>query len=558
MKTIEDKRISLGLVLLSVASFFYVFKSYLLNLDANHDGIMFTPALAVSQGLLPNRDFFSLYGPVTPFIQGLWLHIFGESVFQLRVFSFVITCLIALTTFYLVKNRLSMHLSIIMVLTWLVTGPSGLPWSSLLVNLMYLLVLLLLKIALDDPSRIKRELAMLLGGALCGIAIFVRIQMIVSFFILLILLVVAKPLYLRLSVCFAAGGVASLLFSMVFLLQTGALQPFIEQGIIWAADFYGTPRIDRSYLVNILWFPIIYYFIIMLKKFLQSPKFRIWESREISYQLFLIFSFFLSISILSNVPRDSVRTLFSIRGFILGSSWNLNHWLGFFMVSLSVLFFIILCVKAKTLGVSRFTELLGANLPFIFGITSLTQLYPFYDLWHVWFITPVLLASTVMSDVIDRVDAVFNVDFQVICCVFLVVSLLTSTKVYAQETYSFRAPILTGMSSSAPGAKSMDMTLLALADKGDSGHIRFVCPLGLYAAANGKYMSNDLNYVNWGNFADSSPREVTQIFICEASRNQIAIFERRGWSIVFLIEMEKTSYDDTTFVYNALMEIDSA
>ena len=450
-----------------------------------------------------------------------------------------------------------MRLSLIMVLTWLVTGPSGLPWSSLLVNLMYLLVLLLLKIALDDSSSIKRELAMLLGGALCGIAIFVRIQMLVSFFTLLILLIIAKPLYLRLPVCFAAGGVASLLVSLVLLLQTGALQPFIEQGIIWAADFYGTPRIDRSYLINILWFPMIYFFIIILKSFLQSPKLRIWRSREISYQQFLVFSFFLMISILSNVPRDSVRTLFSIRGFILGFSWNLNHWLGFFSVSLSVIFIIILCVKAKTLGISRFAELLSANIPFIFGITSLTQLYPFYDLWHVWFITPVLLASTVMSDVIDRVNAVFNLDFQNICCIFLMVSLLTSIKVYYQESYSFRAPILVGMSSSAPGAESMDKTLLALADKGDSGHIQFNCPLGLYAAANGKYMSNDLNYVNWGNFADSSPREVTQMFMCEASRNQIAFYEQMGWSIVFLIEIEKMNYDDTTFFYNALMEIDS-
>jgi hypothetical protein len=434
-----------------------------------------------------------------------------------------------------------------------VTGPSGLPWSSLLINLIFLLVLLLLKTALESPSKINREAAILLGGALCGMAFFIRIQMIISFFILLILLIVARPLYLRIPLYFAAGGLASLLSSIVFLAQNNALRPFFEQGIIWAANFYGSPRIDRSYVLNILWFPAIFLVVMFLKRFLRFPGFKLLGRGHIFFRVFLIAIFFLVVSYLSSIPRDSVRTLFSIKGFILGSAWNMNHWLGFFSVSLVILLFAILCTRAKKLGLSRLSELLSANVAFLFGITSITQLYPLYDLWHVWFITPVLLASTVMSDMTKRVGNILSKDFQAICFVFVVITILTSTKISAPGAYQFTTPVLAGMTSSAPGARSMDMTMLALAEKGDVGHIRFICPLGLYAAANGKYMSNDLNYVNWGNFADSSSRKISQVFICETSRSEISSYERRGWEIKFLFEMGVKNYDDTTIVYNALL-----
>jgi hypothetical protein len=235
----------------------------------------------------------------------------------------------------------------------------------------------------------------------------------------------------------------------------------------------------------------------------------------------------------------------------------MNHWLGFFSVFLVIVLLAILCIRAKMLGLSRLTELLSANVPFLFGITSITQLYPFYDLWHVWFITPVLLASTVMSDMTKRVGDIFSKDFQIICLVFVIITVLNSTKISTPGAYQFTTPILAGMSSSAPGARSMDITMLALAEKGDVGHIRFVCPLGLYAAANGKYMSNDLNYVNWGNFADSSSREISQVFICETSRSEISSYERKGWEIKFLFAVEVKNYNDTTVVYNALLDMDS-
>jgi hypothetical protein len=67
-------------------------------------------------------------------------------------------------------------------------------------------------------------------------------------------------------------------------------------------------------------------------------------------------------------------------------------------------------------------------------------------------------------------------------------------------------------------------------------------------------MSNDLNYVNWGNFPDNQARQIEQIFICESSMPTINEYVARGWKIVFMDPFVKDNYDDRNYSYNALLE----
>ena len=48
-----------------------------LGVDPHHDGIMLTPALVVARGGVIHRDIFSQYGPITGYMQAVFVWIFG-------------------------------------------------------------------------------------------------------------------------------------------------------------------------------------------------------------------------------------------------------------------------------------------------------------------------------------------------------------------------------------------------------------------------------------------------------------------------------------------------
>jgi hypothetical protein len=64
-----------------------------------HDGIMFPGAVASSEGLIPNRDFFSQYGPITPILQGYWLKVFPVEIISLRILDAILLATIGLYLF---------------------------------------------------------------------------------------------------------------------------------------------------------------------------------------------------------------------------------------------------------------------------------------------------------------------------------------------------------------------------------------------------------------------------------------------------------------------------
>ena len=68
------------------AQLVFVFSAYRLEPDPHHDGVIYGAAVGASQGLVPQRDFLSQYGPMQPLINGIWLTLFGTSMLSLRFF----------------------------------------------------------------------------------------------------------------------------------------------------------------------------------------------------------------------------------------------------------------------------------------------------------------------------------------------------------------------------------------------------------------------------------------------------------------------------------------
>lgn len=520
--------------------------------DGNHDGIMLAPAIAVRDGLLPNRDFFSLYGPITPFLQGTWLKVTGGALLQLRYFSLAVILLTAVLTFHLTSKFLTKKLAIAICLAWLSTGPSGLPWSSLILNFFYLVI-----IWLYYSSSIRNEEAAKKGiyfciGILCAMTFFVRVQMLITFVLIFALIFFTERNKWKFSLYFATGGIVAFITSGIFLVKSGALIPFVEQGIIWAASFYGSPRIDRSYILNLFWFPLIAimtFAFIRLRVYKRSER----PDSDISWRLMAVFSTLL-FSILSFADRSMFQSLFSVKALLLTASWNFSHWLGFCAVSIGILLLLIVMKELTRSNAVQIKNLLRDNAALLIATSSLTQLYPFYDLWHIWFITPILVVGLSSNTIFRNFVAENFSRFFSLLIIFISVSSLFTLISHKGESYDFKAPILRGMKSEVPNAEALDDSLIRLAKYGSTGHIKFICPIGLYAVANGKYMANDLNYVNWGNFYDSRFREIEQVFICESSQAIVDEYLAKGWRIVFMEPFVKDDYDQKVYTINALLE----
>jgi hypothetical protein len=78
---------SVALLGLLVFAFAFGFKAYLApyGIDPHHDGIMFKPALDVSQGKMVFRDTFTQYGGLTVLLQAAALKLFGAKLLVLKL-----------------------------------------------------------------------------------------------------------------------------------------------------------------------------------------------------------------------------------------------------------------------------------------------------------------------------------------------------------------------------------------------------------------------------------------------------------------------------------------
>ena len=56
-----------------------------LGVDTHHDGIMLYPALRVAEGAVVHGDVFNQYGPVSTWIQALWILLLGPTLWAIRV-----------------------------------------------------------------------------------------------------------------------------------------------------------------------------------------------------------------------------------------------------------------------------------------------------------------------------------------------------------------------------------------------------------------------------------------------------------------------------------------
>jgi hypothetical protein len=214
------------------------------------DGVYYTPAIAIRDGLIVHRDVFTQYGPVFSMFQALFMKVFTvDTVLGLRYLN----SLILVAAGYLVAQTFARIYSMFSVVCALVTwfasayffsnGISMLAWPSVFSLLLSVMVLWLLIERTGISENIVRVSS---AGILTALQIFVRANLgtTTMFGIILVLLLAryssSKNTSYRPTIYFVLTNFFVVIGITAWLKMNNALGPFLDQSLKAPAAYYAS------------------------------------------------------------------------------------------------------------------------------------------------------------------------------------------------------------------------------------------------------------------------------------------------------------------------------
>ena len=241
----------------SVSTFLILLPLSRLDYDSHHDGIMIASAVAQRQGYFVHGEAFAQYGPVSTWIQSLFLYLGQPAAVTLRILNVLI---ISLTVFFIAdlgrqtkkSIQISQWTTISAATMWVMLNDVFnwvpiLPWSSAIAQLLVVLGLYMFfrGITCDDTViTINSRIHVIFAGFMWGLIIFTRVNVgliLVGFIIFLWLIVecflqAARGAMRHLLI----GLVLSIAFVLLTLLVTDSLTQWWSQAIVWPANWSST------------------------------------------------------------------------------------------------------------------------------------------------------------------------------------------------------------------------------------------------------------------------------------------------------------------------------
>lgn len=516
------------------------------NPDPHHDGIVLTGAIAFIDGYLPNAEYFAQYGPLASVLQGAGLLIFGKSLFGLKLFTSALVILTGMLVSFRVYRMFGFLVASAVWAIWSLTGPMGLPWPSLITTFMIVFGLSISFQIRGAALSLKPE-SLIVAVQLLLVGALIRIHLLVIVGFIIVVLYYKRHF---LPKHYFQKIVVISLFTVGFLVSTlaffGILNSYVEQSILWAFKHYATPEITMTYLSGLLWFVLIPFASFLIWK---VTKLGLRRKFLISFVLVNIFSLILIGSRIS-IERNSqslYNPIFFLTEFFrrMLLSWNY----------LSVSGFIFLAGMMIFKQVKKNSEIpLPEALLIAIGTGTLAQLYPLFDPWHIWMISPIFLL--IISLLVPRVslEAGFRSTLLLTSAALTLVLSVQFSSNLLNQNFEFNSKLLRGMTSERTDSPNIDRTLIAL-EQLDSTEtkIRFLCTDGLYAAASQHFMSEDFMYVDWGLGLSPVNESTRMIFVCNYTQEQIRVLSNQGWQLQFNISNGHLNYEGV-ILRNALFK----
>lgn len=485
------------------------------DVNPHHDGVILAPAIAVSEGKVPNLEVFSQYGFLIPYIQGTVLKFTSASLINLRYFAVAQVVLTAVLLFYVLHKFVSYPLSSLLSVSWLISFPHllpFLPWPSVTSTLLIVIGMALL-LRIKDADR-NRNLELIWGFLAFFLAALIRPQ--VS---LILLLLFYYAIFIRSREVINRLKTASLIIFFPLIIVaisyfTGSLFPYLEQSIFWAGGNYTGIGFNLRGILELTLVPL-FGGLVFLGLYLTLKIER--KSLSIIYWIFLstlsiIFLKFFSWTY-QNYPYVALKhpkILFANLG------WNTKNTLSYFIFTWLLL---LVFLKLKNFRRNSLTDFNIKDVIFAISALSILQLYPATDPLHFWWVTPIFLIGTFLT---------FKPDFDVkIHFRYLVFPLLAFIFVcsfdflndQSKNRVEYRESTLRGMSGFPSEVSFIDETFRFLESRIGSTTLTYECADGLYSTGGGLYNLANSSYVDWSPEFVGVTKATKYIFQCNVPKD---------------------------------------
>ena len=497
--------------------------------DQHHDGVMFAAAVAVSQGDLPNRDTFAQYGPVTPLVQGMWLFLTSPTVLNMRRLSVIFILIISVLMYHLLRKVTGRSLALLLNATWVLTGPFGLPWSSLITTALSLSVIALISSAIS-ASRSPRKQAIYLGitGFICTVGIFTRVHFVLIAVSVFLFMKFRRGTQNRFGLnYFDFSFLTSTAFIVLIMSHFNLIIPYIQQCIVWAFGTYSkAPELSKSLLIDFLWIPTIgTVFLTLLLGIGFSKQTHSIIGKRLPVVLVLLFALTMVVS--SRLMRTGEQTLRNPKILLIDGSQKFLYGIGYFAITFFIILALYFFVKQKK-ALQKYPVAVWV------AAAALGQLYPFFDPHHVWFISPILIVALLSLFDLQKFGfrGLIYSGLKPMLTIIIVALFAQFALNTNQVRYQYSSPQMLGMSSIWRSADEIDRTLMAMNAYAIPNSVQFECADGLFAVGNGKYLANSPMFVTWGPPTNATTK-TKQLFGCYLDSSQIVSYLDDGYSIVF-------------------------
>ncbi len=509
-----------------------------LDPEPHHDGIQLAPAIAVSEGLWIQSEVFDQYGPITAWAQALSIEIMGPRLLSIRILTAIVLTGCALLLF-LVARRISSSTWIGLGVTalWIILWPgrsvdsathSLIPWPSTVFLLVQLgVALLLLRLIKDGCSR-HQILGLL--GALLGLAVLIRINtglplLVVALLALALLRLGGSRLTAAQWAWLGVGVSLPIIAVVLSMVANGALGDYLQQTIIGplSGDATRGARTDPFYIKNAyLWgsaplacVAAVVYFASRLRRL------PIWG-----------FTLILSLGVLSLVIWASSSIDGSpLRDLILSKlTWapalDVQAAQPMYLAAIAAPIALIV-VAVRLLKESRGLSpdrLSAAPMPLrltvvlaLLAVSSMAQLVPIADPYHLWWAAPLLLLLMIHMLTSGRSRRTRIAMLVLLVVPYALLAVPRTIDYLGQDRQVVEQGVLAGMqvpSSAFDDILAVDEVLGNVAPRS----ARFDCEDGLFAVWTGRYLSDSAAYLGWTFGVDAPPpiEPDTRLFVCVA------------------------------------------
>ncbi len=469
-----------------------------LDPEKHHDGFPLAPAIAVSEGLTVHRDAHSQYGPLTAWIQGAWLSVFGDTLLSTRILTALLLTLSAVLIAILMRQlRMPALTAVATATAWSFLSPAWmfipmiglglLAWASIT-----FLVLSLLSVIAAVASRGTHVGLMVTSGAFLGLSAFARGQIaavVIALWLVAMIITLPKDGRIR-AVTATLGGFGSAVAVVLSILAvSSALTYFIQDTLTEPSGYY----VNLNYLYEFrLWILASVPLVALLVSARFQGRLRWLGKSSLGVLLSIMIA---TVGVISYFIGSETDPAVLRLAFLLGYT---AFALFFVAMIAAIVFWLLDFLKhlqwrmrekpSKPLGSGE--SQFGRTALLSIGAGSTVQFFPIFDAYHLWYLAPIPLVLLI-AYLWDQRSIQLRRRVLVLLCALSVAGASVSIINAAQPRQTWdRGGVLEGMRMSTEVYSELEIIDVFLIKNVQSSFINR-CGVPLFTVWDGKFNSGD-------------------------------------------------------------------